>query len=135
MFGWLIMVLLFVIFTPAMYYFVHLERLIILPFFRRKRHHVKWPHQYFLRRRIRNRSRATLKSWYSYMHTQQTTKDGRQKQLDILLQHSYEQPDLWIDEEAKDNPSSSFTLDFDNIDITFDPIAQFRQIQHLKHMQ
>ena len=68
------------------------------------------------------------------MHTQQTTKDGRQKQLDILLQHSYEQPDLWIDEEAKDNPSSSFTLDFDNIDITFDPIAQFRQIQHLKHM-
>ena len=134
MFNWLSLVFLFVIFTPAAYYYVHLNRLIILPYFRRKRYHVKLPRQYFLQRRIRNRSKATLKSCYSHMHTQQTTKDGRQKERDLLLQHHYEQPDLWVDEEATDNPSSGLTLDLDNIEISFDPIAQFHHIRNLKRM-
>ena len=113
------------IFTPAIYYSVHLDATIVRVFRLKQHHHVRMIRHFHLRKKChdRNMSLSQLKHGY------QLERELNQTALQDLL-------DTWVDEECTDNPpvpvDGSYLLH--NLDINFDPSLQFRNLRQANHL-
>ena len=118
-------VLVLTAFTPAIYYSVHLDSMIVRVFRSQQSHHVRMIRHFHLRKKCHDR----------YMSLSQL-KHGYQLERETTNTTMCEPSDFWVDEESTDIPfipvDGSYLLQ--NIDLNFDPALQFRNLRQASRL-
>ena len=113
------------IFTPAIYYSVHLDATIVRVFRLKQHHHVRMIRHFHLRKKCHDRNMSLSQLKHGYQLERETTNTTM-----------CEPSDFWVDEESTDIPfipvDGSYLLQ--NIDLNFDPALQFRNLRQASRL-